>query len=270
MWYAKNTGGYEVGTTEANANCTEIYNVLNNLGYAFQSICAVIGNIYRECGFNPWQWETWYGYNSRIVKYSFNNGTYYRNQNGGYGFMQFTPYPSTPHPNTQPYVDSAWAQQNSYYAPNFYDYPGSPTDGVAQLEFMDYQIFTQSPREWFAQTPGSNQYNAYLNALASVGIDYTRFYNMTGAQFKSFTGPQQGIIYNKTDFIGAFATNYLRPTSTYVARNWNDMVYAYDYYYTYLGGVTPTPPDPPVPPPDPPIPPTQREHMPVWMMIKYY
>ena len=273
MWYAKNTGGYNTGSTEANDNCTEIYNVLNTLdgGYNFIAVCAIIGNIYRECGYNPWQWENWYGYNSRIVKYSTSSGTYYKNQQGGYGLMQFTPYPPTPYPNTQPYVDSTYAQGTGYYAPNFYDSPGSPTDGVSQLDFMHYQMFYQTPyREWFAQTPGSNQYNAYLNALAGVGIDYTRFYNMTATQFKNGTGPQSGIIYTKEDFIGAFATNYLRPTSTEVARHWQDMINAYNYYHDYLSGITPTPPGPPEPPGPGPTPPTQREHMPVWMMIKYY
>lgn len=268
MWYAKNTSGYNIGTTEANGNCTEIYNTLNSMGYSFISVCAIIGNINRECSFNPWQWENWYGYNTRIVKNINSSGTYYRNQNGGYGLMQFTPYPPTPHPNTQPYVDSAYAQQSSYYAPNFYDSPGSPTDGVAQLDFMDYQIFYQSPREWFAQTPGSNQYNAYLNALANIGVDYTRFYNMTNTQFKNGVGPNPNIVYGRDDFIGAFATCYLRPTSTYLARDWNVMTSAYDYYYNYLQGITPTPPEPPVPP-VPPIPDTDH-HMPVWMMIKYY
>lgn len=261
MWYAKNTGGYNIGDAEANSNCEEIYNFLNSLGYAFEAVCAVIGNINRECGFNPWQWETWYGYNSRITT------TNYNYQRGGYGLMQFTPYPPTPYPNIQPYVDSSVAQSYAYYAPNFYDRPGSPTDGVAQLEFMNYQMFDQSPREWFAQSPGSDQYNAYLNALSNIGVDYTRFYNMSAGQFKAASGPSAGIVYTRDDWIGAFATCYLRPTSTYLARDWNVMIDAYDYYYQYLQGYTPQPPGPPVPP-EPPTP-TARKGMPVWMMIDY-
>lgn len=260
MWHAKNVGGYSIGDTEANENCVEIYNYLNALGYTLEAVCAVIGNINRECGFNPWQWETWYGYNSRITTSN------YKYQSGGYGLMQFTPYPPTPYPNTQPYVDSSIARANSYYAPNFYDRPGSPSDGNAQLYFMDYQIFTQQPREWFAQSPGSGQYNAYLNALANIGIDYTRFYNMTGTQFKNGSGPDPNIVYNKTDWVGAFATCYLRPTSTYLARDWNVMINAYDYYYNYLSGIPPTPPDPPIPPGPTP---TTHHKMPVWMMIDY-
>ena len=260
MWYAKNTGGYNIGDNEANENCKEIYNYLYTLGYAFEAVCAVIGNINRECSFNPWQWETWYGYSSRITT------TNYYNQDGGYGLMQFTPWPATPHPNTQPYVDSPVAQSYAYYAPNFYDRPGSPTDGVAQLEFMDYQIFTQTPREWFAQNPSSGQYQAYLNALAGIGIDYTRFYNMTGAEFKAASGPSPSVVYTRDDWLGAFATCYLRPTSTVLARDWYRMTDAYDYYYQYLQGYTPVPPEPPVPP----VPPTPtRKRMPVWMMIDY-
>lgn len=261
MWYAKNTGGYNIGSDEANENCKEIYNYLNAQGYVLEAVCAVIGNINRECGFNPWQWENWYGYNSRITT------TNYNRQSGGYGLMQFTPYPPTPYPNIQPYVDSPVAQSLIYYAPNFYDRPGSPTDGNGQLEFMHYQMFTQSPSEWFAQSPNSGQYNAYLNALSGIGVDYTRFYNMTAAQFKIATGPDPNQVYYRDDWIGAFATCYLRPTSTYLARDWSVMTDAFDYYYLYLAGYTPQPPEPPVPPG--PVPPQQRRGMPVWMMIDY-
>ena len=267
MWHAKNTGYYNIGSTEANENCIEIYNSLNAMNFSFTAVCAVIANIYRECSFNPWQWENWYGYSTRIVKNNNGNGTYYRNQDGGYGLMQFTPWPPTPHPNTQPYVDSSVAQQNIYYAPNFYDSPGSPTDGVSQLDFMQYQIFYQTNSEWFAQPVGGNQYNAYLTALANINVDYRRFYDMTKADFRDGVNTQSSIVYTKEDFIGAFATNYLRPRSTEVASHWNDMVTAYDYYYTYLSGVTPVPPLPPIPP----VPPTpdRERHMPVWMMIDY-
>ena len=244
-WYAKNTGYYSIGTTQADGNCTEIYNFLYPLGYSIESICAIIGNVNRECAFNPWLWEG----------NSFRSTENYRSFTGGYGLVQWTPCTE--------YIDSNVARSYSTYAPNFSNQAGQYHDGNAQINFVDYQIHT--PGNWFTATGG--QYNAYLYRLSEIGIDYTRFYNMTVQQFMNASGPNPNITYTYDDWIGAFATCYLRPTSTVLARDWYKMRDAYTYYYNYFTGSPPTPPTPPIPPG--PVPPSITHHMPVWMMIDY-
>ena len=240
MWYAKNTGDYNLGDYQADANGEEIFMLLGNMNYSFTAICAVLGNIYRECGYNPWQWET-----------GFRTTTDYHSFSGGYGLIQWTP--------CWEYIDSSVAQSYSAYSPNFRDRPGTPQDGEAQILFMNYQIING---EWRTNPVGGGQYNAYLRELSAIGIDYTRFYNMTPTQFITGSGPNPNITYTRDDWLGAFATNYLRPTSWILARDFYKMSDAYNYWYEYFSGQPPTP--------DPPIPPEYKPHkMPLWMMINY-
>lgn len=241
MWYAKNTGGYDLYSIEAEGNANEICNILTPLSYVLSAICAILGNIRRECDYNPWQWE------NNDIRTTSN----YHSFTGGYGLMQWTP--------CYEYIDSSTAQGYSTYSPNFLDSPGTASDGDAQILFMNHQCLGN---DWFAQTPGSNQYNAYLNRLSSIGIDYTRFYNMTFAQFKAGSGPQPNITYTRDDWLGAFATNYLRCNSYELADKFSKMSIAYNYWYEYFSGNPPSP--------DPPIPVLTKHKMPVWMMIKYY
>ena len=79
-WYAKTTGGYENYDIEAQGNATEIYYILTAKGYSLTAVCAVLGNMYKESGYNPFQWENdniqpMVGYSSSV----------------GYGLVQWTP-----------------------------------------------------------------------------------------------------------------------------------------------------------------------------------
>ena len=243
MWYAKNTGGYNIGTTEATANGTEIYGILNSLGYAIISIAAILGNIDGESDYNPWQWQD----------NNIQSTTSYRSNTGvGYGLVQWTP--------STEYIDSSIARNYAYYNPHFSDRNGAATDGDAQTRFIDYQLFNGGNYFW-----NQSRRDYYHDWFLNVGKDTDDFTSMTATEFKN--GVLYNGVYNWTieDFVGAFELKYLRPRMIEAsARYWTTVNQA-QWWYDYLSGITPpTPPDPPVPPP------TQREHMPVWMMIKYY
>lgn len=236
-WYAYKYGEITV-LSEQQANATEIYNILYGYGYSLEAICAILANIKAESGYNPWQWE---GDDVRTT-------SNYLSFSGGYGLVQWTP--------CWEYIDNSIAQGYSGYSPNFDNQQGTENDGNAQILFVNYQLFNGG--NWIIQAPGSDQYNAYLNRLSEIGIDYTRFYNVTAGQFKAASGPNPGTVYTRDDWIGAFATNYLRPNSYALRDRWTKMTTAYDYWWEYFSGQPPTPPTP-----------TARKGMPVWMMIDY-
>lgn len=119
QWYAKKYGAYNRTDAEAENNATMIYNILTSLGWSLNPICAVLGNMEAESGYNPWRWEG-------------DNVPYYSDAYGwgnGYGLVQFTP--------ARKYIFDSNAQVLSGYAPNFYDVQGNASDGNAQMLFID-------------------------------------------------------------------------------------------------------------------------------------
>lgn len=56
-------------------NATEVYNYLSSVGYSYNSICAILGNMVIESTINPNIWQ------------GLNEG----NRSGGYGLCQWTP-----------------------------------------------------------------------------------------------------------------------------------------------------------------------------------
>lgn len=259
MWYAKNTNGYNTDTVEAKANATEIYNILYNLGYTVNSICAILGNIYKESNYNPWQWE------GNQIKSSSNYRNYSR---VGYGLVQWTP--------SYEYIDSTVAQSYSGYAPNFSDIAGSPDDGAAQTNFINYQLFNGGNYFWnqsrynYYNYPQDDNWNPPMH-WPSTNPPY--FYYITGKDTNDFTGISANDFKTDSsisiaDLCGAFNLKYLRPHWYYAARDYNKSVTTANWWYDYFSG-SPTPPTPPPPVPPTPVPDTIH-HMPVWMMIKYY
>lgn len=118
-WYAKKYGAYSRTDAEAQNNALMIYNLYTSLGWSINAICAVLGNMEAESGYNPWRWE------SDDVPYEYEA----YNWGSGYGLVQFTP--------ARKYIYDSNAQVLSGYAPNFYDVAGNATDGNAQMLFID-------------------------------------------------------------------------------------------------------------------------------------
>ena len=72
--YALVTAGSSGLTTdEQEVNATYIYNKLRNSGFTKNAACGILGNMERECGFNPGAWQV------------LNNTSY------GFGLVQWTP-----------------------------------------------------------------------------------------------------------------------------------------------------------------------------------
>lgn len=126
-WQAKTTGGYTTGSAESIANAVAIYQELTALGFGYNAICAILGNIGYESGYNPWRWQMVGGSDYVVSTWE----TYYINNQTGhaYGLLQFDP--------AGRYINNATAQGYPQYGPNFADQPGLATDGSAQLKWMD-------------------------------------------------------------------------------------------------------------------------------------
>ena len=53
QWYAKKYGAYNRTDSEAENNAVMIYNALSARGWLINPICAVLGNMEVESGYNP-------------------------------------------------------------------------------------------------------------------------------------------------------------------------------------------------------------------------
>lgn len=146
-WNAKAVGPYARTSDEAIENANNIYGLLYSKGWTLNAVCGLLGNLGAESGYNPWRWQ-----NDVIGSSSGSPWT-----NMGYGFTQFTP--------ASKYIDAAAAKLFPGYAPNFSDRTGSPSDGYAQMlfvdEYADYYATTAYP-ETYAEFKASEQTPSYL------------------------------------------------------------------------------------------------------------
>lgn len=151
-WQAKTYGGYANTDQEAHDNAIMIYHTLEGLGYSYNPICAILGNIGWESGYNPWRWQSDY-----IVSTTETN--FINNQTGhAYGLFQFDP--------AGQYINNPIAMDYADYWPNFADRPGIREDGNAQILYMNNlsngYIPTANYPETFAQFKVSTQPVSYL------------------------------------------------------------------------------------------------------------
>lgn len=230
-WYADPTAYFTSRGVEQTNNATEIWTILHGYyNWDDNAVAAVLGNISAESTFNPWLWE------GQTVRNKNPGSLYYRDFDGGYGLIQWTPYPSTPHPNTQPYIDSPVAQLYLGYAPNFADNPGNVSDGQAQTHFIEYDM--QVAGNWF---PCSVSY--YKPNFDAIGVDIYRFRNMSAAQFIAGSFPGGTLL----DYYGAFMLNYLRPNNAAAANRFWNFYNECAYWLGYFGGIVPPQPSPQIP-----------------------
>lgn len=123
-WSVANTGAYANSSAEANNNARLIQSQLSSYGYSYNAICAVLGNIGYESGYNPWCWQ------SDIIlastdTYEINNQTAH-----AYGLFQFDP--------AGQYVNNTAAQTLGQFGVNFSDIAGNVDDGFAQIYYMNF------------------------------------------------------------------------------------------------------------------------------------
>lgn len=186
--HAKAQGAYARESTEAYENAQIAYSYLLSLGWTLPAFCAVWGNVESESGYNPWRWQSDY-----VVP----KGSSLIDTQAGhaYGWVQFDP--------AGKYINNAFAKQAGYYGPNYSDYTGKLTDGLAQLRYI-------------------NSYADYYPVSA---------YPISFESFKQATIENYSIDY----LTRAWFYNYERGT-------WNDgRITAASYWYSTLTGTTPVP-----------------------------
>lgn len=198
-WHNKTSGAYGRTSTDAQENAQEAYNVLNSLGWCLEAVCALLGNVEHESGYNPWRWQS-----DNIIT---STDTYHINNQTGhaYGFCQQDP--------AGKYINSAFAQIQYGYGPNFSDITGNINDCNAQLRYIHNICSDTSSSEW---QPNSS----YAQGLGLQFVDFI-------ANTPSYTVAQL-----TRTFFGCYERGTWSQTR----------VEAAEYWQTYLGGYTPTPP----------------------------
>lgn len=122
-WHGKNTGAYADGSTEANENAIMMYDLLDSWGYSYNAICAILGNIGYESGYNPFRWQ------GDVILFDYQSNLIDEQTGHAYGLLQFDP--------AGQYLHNATAQSYPEFSPNYANSPGFPKDGTAQLKYMN-------------------------------------------------------------------------------------------------------------------------------------
>lgn len=140
-WHCQNGGAYSRTSFYAidNAKCT--YDTLASLGWTFYPICALLGNMEYESGYNPWRWQG----DTRIAS---TDSYHINNQTGhAYGLCQQDP--------AGKYINSTYAQMQYGYGPNFLDISGNVNDGYAQLRYIHMICADPNGGEWIPDAPAA-------------------------------------------------------------------------------------------------------------------
>lgn len=198
MWHAKASGGYARTTQEAQDNAVEIANVLYNMNWCKEAICALLGNGAGESGLNPWRWEEVTGY--PLVPATTDNWGF-----RGYGIFQFTP--------ATKYINSTVAAQyaNKGYSPNFSNSPGNAKDGAAQCAYFADNV----ENDWLKQL-----YGYYYPDFMNIGVDITPWYYTTYPNFIDGID-NNGNPLTLNELVGVFELTYERPGASYAASSYN-------------------------------------------------
>ena len=205
-WHCKNAGAYGRSSTQASDNATEIYNICNSLGWTLESVCAMLGNMEHESGYNPWRWQGDIVLpvgDPRIGTIGGGNTAH------AYGLCQQDP--------AAKYIYRSYAQMQNGFGPNYSDQAGSQYDGYAQMQYLHW-ICSQNEAggEWLP------------NAPLAQGL---------GVPFADFIANTPG--YTVAELTRVFFGCYERGT-------WGSVrVTAANYWYNHLSGYTPVDPDVP-------------------------
>jgi len=193
MWHAQTIGAYARTSQEAYDNAVETWNTLGSLGWTLNAVCGLLGSQEWEGGYNPWRWQY-----DQVLSIT-DTQTIATSRNHGYGLVQFTP--------AGKYIYDTNAQAFSEYNPNFSDHAGQPTDGIAQLKFI-------------------NGYADYYSTTA---------YPLSYSDFKASTQTPEYLA-------SAWLYNYERPGDPSATES--DRRTAARYWYQVLQGLPPVPPVP--------------------------
>lgn len=200
-WHVKNTGAYARTSQEALENAQETYNVLYSLGWCLEAVCAMLGNVEHESGYNPWRWQS-----DTVLPVGDARIGYIGGPNTGhaYGLCQQDP--------AAKYIDRAYAQALPYFGPNYSNQVGNPRDGQPQLEYI----------HWICSDPGGGEWDPDTSHST---------YNMPFADFIA-NNQNRSVGYLTRTFFYGYERGTWSSTRTTAA----------NYWYSELGGYTPTPP----------------------------
>lgn len=158
-WHNKQTGYYSRTSTEAYDNAIMVYNILSSWGWHRSSVCAVLGNMEVESGYNPWRWQ---GDSVPVEGNSAYIGTNpSTNTNHAYGLMQFDPPYKYLHSN---------ASTLPQFGINYSDRTGSTSDGYAQLWWTHNMTV---PTGQYIPTPSyTDTWDEFIHNTNNRGIAY--------------------------------------------------------------------------------------------------
>lgn len=156
-WHVKNTGAYARTSQEALENAQEVYNVLYSLGWCLEAVCAALGNIEHESGYNPWRWQS-----DTVLPVGDARIGYIGGPNTGhaYGLCQQDP--------AAKYIYRSYAQALPYFGPNYSNQPGNPRDGQPQLEYIHWICSDPGGGEWDADTSHSLYNMPFADFIANT------------------------------------------------------------------------------------------------------
>ncbi len=152
-WHNKNTYGYVRTSPEAIDNATMVYNILSALGWHLKPICAMLGNVEQESGYNPWRWQSEVVLPVGDSRIGYIGGP---NTAHAYGLCQQDP--------AAKYIDRPYAQALPDYAPNYSDRQGGQNDGTAQLQYLHWICSDTSAGEW-SNPWGSSYYMPFAQFI---------------------------------------------------------------------------------------------------------
>lgn len=157
-WHVKNTGAYARTSQEALENAQEVYNVLYSLGWCLEAVCAMLGNVEHESGYNPWRWQ-----GDTVLPVGDARIGYIGGPNTGhaYGLCQQDP--------AAKYIDRAYAQALTYFGPNYSNQAGNPRDGQPQLEYIHWICSDPNGGEWDPDTSHSTYNMPFADFIANTG-----------------------------------------------------------------------------------------------------
>lgn len=210
MWYAKSSGSYDISSTQAKANATEIARLLDAQGWSRKSICALLGNVVGESGLNPWRWQSDF-----VPQYDiFLQWDTTEANNHGYGLFQFTP--------ANKYInDTNKSKYASYgYKPNFFDTAGKARDGEAQIRYF----LSTAESSWLR-----TNYNYYSGYFSNIGVDISKWYYTTFANFV-VGRDNSGSPLDIASLTGCFELCYERPSAEYAASSYQTRVDNANYW----------------------------------------
>ena len=270
LWHGKPTGKYFAYawdgssitsfafTQEGIDNAWAAYGCYTDKGWSAAAIAAVVGMQCWESGLNPWRWQS-----DNVIAMT-SSDRY--NTLIGYGLPQFTPQAQYSDPATvfagnlsqyQYLIDyfNNDAEFRRYFAPNYSDHTGRPSDGEAQCLYVNRQctgsgfyfrrIQNGSPMHYtFGYMPFSDF------STASIGTIYTSPRDTAPADcdVDTYAITLDILIYQWVNNFGRGVSE--TPESTALrSRAANEL------YTLYTG-------TPPIPPP------VIRRKMPLWMMLR--